>query len=368
MLKKMKRYNIISITRSMKMVKNIPIEQLLPNPYRNLDEKYFKESVILELVKSMQDTGVWAGIIARPKGKKYEIAFGHHRLEAMKRLEIKEAPIDVQENLSELFMLKMMIYENGSGEDEGRETKVVIDEIGKAKNLLEKELKNINNWSELTSYLELRGIFKSKRAFDTWKGKNNPNKEVGKDILTNYLGVPYLTNINNYIYLTNTDKKDVEIDLQAAELFVKPGHAKAFVKYVNDEKIEKDEQMPLAEKIIDRIEKSITDEDKKELGINKNELTIDGIRNTADHLRYGQKFANKELIKPDMDQTINHYIRYLDMVATGMSQIFNNWDDINPSLQRDYISEFQKLYKVHQNFMKTKGEKSCEKPLLLSTK
>ena len=103
------------------MVKNIPIEQLLPNPYRNLDEKYFKESVILELVKSMQDTGVWAGIIARPKGKKYEIAFGHHRLEAMKRLEIKEAPIDIQENLSELFMLKMMIYENGSGEDEGRE-------------------------------------------------------------------------------------------------------------------------------------------------------------------------------------------------------------------------------------------------------
>jgi len=347
------------------MVKNIPIEQLLPNPYRNLDEKYFKESVILELIKSMQDTGVWAGIIARPKGKKYEIAFGHHRLEAMKRLEIKEAPIDIQENLSELFMLKMMIYENGSGDDEGRETKVIIDEIGKAKELLEEELAKCATWKDCAK-LELSALFKGgEKGFRAYIGNK---RKVGTELIVNFLGNAYLKNTQHYIFLTDTKNKTVEIDIKAAELFEKPGHARAFVKYVNDEKIEKEEQMPLAERIIDRIEKSITDEDKEELGINKNEITVNGIRNTADHLRFGKNFDEKELMKPDMDQTINHYIRYLDMVATGMSQIFNNWDDINPSLQRDYIFEFQKLYKVHQNFMKTKGEKSCEKPLLLSTK
>lgn len=48
------------------------------------------------LVKSIKQTGFWDNILARKnKAGKYEIAYGHHRLQALKKALGKSAVVDI---------------------------------------------------------------------------------------------------------------------------------------------------------------------------------------------------------------------------------------------------------------------------------
>jgi hypothetical protein len=343
----------------MKMIKTIPIDQLLPNPKRNMNKSYFNEEIIIHLISSFQKKGIWGvGITARPKGKKYEIAFGHHRLEAMKRLGIKETLIDVRDDLTDLDMATMMLDENGP--DKEVRTSTVINSIGAVKEELESTLRNCETWEDYAKLQFSVKLFENNLGFIRYKKHNK--RKIGADILTKYCGKQYITNIRAYLILTENDK----VDLEATELFIKPCHAVAFTKYIEEKNIPKEEQKPLAENIITKIESAITDEDKKELGMTGKEITVEGIRNVADHIRHGKNFANKEIMKPDMEEVITKYIKSLGMVTLGMPDIFQNWELISTTKRQEYVSEFQKLYNMHQSFLKAKGEKSCGKMLQLS--
>ena len=107
------------------MQETVNVEELKPNPHRNTNRYPINEQKIEELMSSYDSTGYWGNIIGRKNGAGYEIAFGHHRLEALRRKGIKKAEIIVRE-LSELEMLKMMADENsenwGSGAAIDQET------------------------------------------------------------------------------------------------------------------------------------------------------------------------------------------------------------------------------------------------------
>jgi hypothetical protein len=61
---------------------------------------------------SMHDTEFWGNIVARPNGRGYQIAYGHHRLEVLKkRMRWDTVPVIVKK-LSNEQMLKMMSREN----------------------------------------------------------------------------------------------------------------------------------------------------------------------------------------------------------------------------------------------------------------
>lgn len=91
----------------------LPVGRLSDNPHRNRDTFPPIEEKVEALMRSMQLTGVWPSIIARPtpSGFFYEMAFGLHRLEAAKRLHIEEIPVIVKE-LSDVEMLQYMGTEN----------------------------------------------------------------------------------------------------------------------------------------------------------------------------------------------------------------------------------------------------------------
>lgn len=95
------------------MLKEVAISSLKPNPFRRLDEYPIIREKVDALAESFEATGYWGNIIARPVGKEYEIAFGHHRLIALnekfggsKRVEV------IVRDLSNEQMLKMMAREN----------------------------------------------------------------------------------------------------------------------------------------------------------------------------------------------------------------------------------------------------------------
>jgi len=93
-------------------LKEVPVNAIKPNPYRNIDEYPLRPEKLDALEASINETGFWDNIVCRPKGKGYEIAYGHHRLEVLSTiLKQKKAQVLIKE-LSNEQMLKMMSYEN----------------------------------------------------------------------------------------------------------------------------------------------------------------------------------------------------------------------------------------------------------------
>lgn len=97
----------------MSEVKQVSVTSIDANPHRDLDTYPWIESKVEALCRSIDAVGLWEGIIARPAGKRYQLAFGHHRLEAAKRNGITEVKVVVRDDLSDQQMLEFMGRENG---------------------------------------------------------------------------------------------------------------------------------------------------------------------------------------------------------------------------------------------------------------
>jgi ParB-like chromosome segregation protein Spo0J len=100
----------IFMTDSLKKVK---LKDIKPNPYRNFEIYPIRDDKVLQLVESIQTTTFWGGLVGREKDGKIEIAYGHHRLEALRKMFEPDAEFSVSvEPLSDEDMMKMMSREN----------------------------------------------------------------------------------------------------------------------------------------------------------------------------------------------------------------------------------------------------------------
>jgi hypothetical protein len=90
-------------------LKVVPVSKLLPNPFRNIKNYPIDQTKVEQLIESFRETGVWPNIEARAaKGGKFEIAYGHHRREAMKQEGIKTVAIVVSDMTDEVIFKKMV--------------------------------------------------------------------------------------------------------------------------------------------------------------------------------------------------------------------------------------------------------------------
>jgi len=96
----------------MSELKDIPIEKLTPNPFRLLSTYPWIEKKLQALEQSIATTGLWESVIARKHNGEYQLAFGHHRIEAARRLGMKKVRIIVKD-LTDMEMIQYMGRENG---------------------------------------------------------------------------------------------------------------------------------------------------------------------------------------------------------------------------------------------------------------
>ena len=66
-------------------VLTVKIEEVDANPFRRLGDYPYVQRKLDTLIKSINDVGLWEGVIGRKAGNRVEIAFGHHRVEAARR-------------------------------------------------------------------------------------------------------------------------------------------------------------------------------------------------------------------------------------------------------------------------------------------
>lgn len=97
-------------------LRRIPVKQLVPNPFRDLDRYPVQRDKIEALRESIRTTGVWPNIVGRPgKGRTIEQAYGHNRRAAIAEELGEDAIIDVLVcEISDDLMMKIMARENAA--------------------------------------------------------------------------------------------------------------------------------------------------------------------------------------------------------------------------------------------------------------
>lgn len=105
----------------------VKLKDINPNPFRDM-ERYIPNPIkIAQLKQSIQDTEFWDNLICRQVGGQVEIAYGHHRLLALRELYDGEHEVNlIPKKLDDAMMLKIMANENmeewGALSDTNRET------------------------------------------------------------------------------------------------------------------------------------------------------------------------------------------------------------------------------------------------------
>lgn len=92
----------------------ISLKDLRPNPFRNVAHYPIDRAKVDALKRSIKDTSFWDNLLARKAPGKpglYEIAYGIHRLTALKELHVEHVEIPVRD-LDDTTMVLIMAHEN----------------------------------------------------------------------------------------------------------------------------------------------------------------------------------------------------------------------------------------------------------------
>ena len=167
----------------------IKVKDIKPNPFRNIESYKIDPAKVDSLKTSIAETSFWDNLLVRSCGKAaYQLAYGHHRLEALKALKIKEIDIPVKE-LDDSTMLRIMAAENLT--DWAVCPSVINETVFATKRFLDELIsscKTPTEFEELPDFdkLGLKVISTGSNRYAVWA--NIKKKGVGKNAISSFLG------------------------------------------------------------------------------------------------------------------------------------------------------------------------------------
>ena len=158
----------------------VTLRELKANPFRDMGNYPINRGKVESLKSSIEQTEFWDNILARHGSTGIEIAYGHHRLTALRELYNDDHVIDIPvKDLDDSTMIRIMANENM--EQWGVSAAIITETVKATRDFLNSELSKIDRWD--TSSKLLRGVFESVKSFDTVKGQG-----VGKETILKFLG------------------------------------------------------------------------------------------------------------------------------------------------------------------------------------
>ena len=116
----------------------IKVRDVRPNPYRNIEHYPLNKEKIMTLTQSIERTGFWDNLVGREVDGEIQIAYGHHRIEALRLANGYGYDFEFElpvKNIDDATMIQIMANENMQ---EWGHSLVVTDETVKvAKEFLE---------------------------------------------------------------------------------------------------------------------------------------------------------------------------------------------------------------------------------------
>jgi hypothetical protein len=131
---------------------NIPLELIQSNPFRDFDLHPIDREQVAKLQASINSDGFWASVVAREVDGRYQIAFGHHRIEAARGLGMADVPIEVRD-LSDWQMVRMLASENAT--QRGSTAAACLDAVAAISRVL---AFNLLRWDEATLVRNITGV------------------------------------------------------------------------------------------------------------------------------------------------------------------------------------------------------------------
>jgi ParB-like nuclease domain len=336
-------------------MEKIRIDLIDPNPNRDFTLYPFDEGHITGLQSSIEEEGFWLGLQVRPspvKKGRYELAFGHHRLEAAKRAGLKHIMAEILP-LTDDEMARRMIVENSTQHGGGNSgalldsTATIVRRL--AHLLFHGDKKTFGKILPNISYEEVKGNF-------------DKNKGIGHSVLLAYapegtisvgdikaaLGV--LKDSGQYDQIVasvmpESESKEVSVDRKVrpkkfdasvAQIFENPHQLETFRKAVTDEIAQRyipvEKQAVLAKAIV-----------KKARGPDeKGEVTAKSIRESVNTLVLNggslEKKAAKEI--PEDDKRAIMKKRMADAiksVETGHYHVARAFDALKDLLDKGAV-------------------------------
>lgn len=227
----------------------IKVSVIQPNPYRDVKHYPFDKSKIESLKRSIQEKSFWDNVLARKtKNGRIELAYGHHRLEALKQLGTKEIdiPVRTDKELTDDMMIKIMAEENL----EWDQSVVVLNQtVGTVKKFLDKELAKCRSYKELQNETSAGRHLK----FKNLQGFGKAKKEgVGAYTILKFLGNNWsedkIHEALDTLGYSPTAKKQ-PVDRKAVESIPTVRQARKFKREVRKHKLPVPIQRKIAKKI-----------------------------------------------------------------------------------------------------------------------
>lgn len=98
-----------TLTTTQRVVDEVPLERIRANPFQ--PRWAVDEATVTALVHSFSQRGFFGTLTARQRGRWFELAYGHQRLEAARQAGLTTLPLEVRE-LSDEEMLEFALSEN----------------------------------------------------------------------------------------------------------------------------------------------------------------------------------------------------------------------------------------------------------------
>ena len=223
----------------------IKVEDLEANPFREIGKYPIDEAKVASLQRSIHDTFFWDNVICRKAGKKYQIAYGHHRLEALKNLEIKEIDIPCLD-LTDAQMVRIMAEENL----EWLSTPLVIYQtVIAVKNFLDAELAKCETLNRADKFII--SLFDNEGNFQQSKKSG-----IGRITILKFLGGNWKSGMIQPALKAYEMEQKGKLDMDAALSFDNINQAKQFQSAVVSFEVPVEQQPEMAK----NIKKNIADQ------------------------------------------------------------------------------------------------------------
>ena len=150
------------------------------NPYRDTTRYPIGEEATQRLVDSFDGLGNFGTLPARKVGGRYQIAAGHHRLEALRIKGIKKIPLLVSEYTDDQ-MVEVMTVENST--QRGQNAAALLDSVAAITYRLAKLLLTETDQDLCTN---VQRCFESEKAVQTARGNLLAGKGIGRDAIIKF--------------------------------------------------------------------------------------------------------------------------------------------------------------------------------------
>jgi len=313
----------------------LKVKDLKPNPFRRLNKYKINKAKVESLKISIKETSFWDNLLVRNKNGVYEIAYGHHRLVALKELGIEIINVPVRE-LDDVAMIKIMANENM---DDWKNVPAVYTEtVLVAKEYLDGELAKYETWDEFRSNKSIRPIFESEPEFRSVKGKG-----VGQTTILKFLGGNWKQHIIQDALNTLKSDKEGTVSKKAIDLLPSAEHSKIFKTEVKKYDIPKSEQEGLAKTIA-----------RNEIGKRATPDFIETHAKATGRIKPKEKELKPKEKAPNIDEFVEKLIKELHEIDNKVYTLIGNTQHIESNKIKDTL--LLKIKTVTNTFNKVKEE------------